>query len=146
MEFAETKTSVFLFLYDNSIDTSRISLNNPKSLFITPYKSIDLYKEVTHIQKIKVHTKCVEIILVKKVPSKWYTLSGPENIDEKKQEQKVVEENDITQDDDIMKVLSKIYQNGDENTRRAMEKSFIESDGTVLSTNWEDVKNKKYEQ
>ena len=51
MEFAETKTSVFLFLYDNSIDTSRISLNNPKSLFITPYKSIDLYKEVTHIQK-----------------------------------------------------------------------------------------------
>lgn len=28
---------------------------------------------------------------------------------------------------------------GDEDTRRAMMKSFVESNGTVLSTNWQEV-------
>jgi suppressor of G2 allele of SKP1 len=34
---------------------------------------------------------------------------------------------------------------GDEDTRRAMMKSFVESNGTVLSTNWKDVGAKKIE-
>lgn len=32
---------------------------------------------------------------------------------------------------------------GDEDTRRAMMKSFVESNGTVLSTNWSEVGAKK---
>ena len=34
---------------------------------------------------------------------------------------------------------------GDEDTRRAMMKSFVESNGTVLSTNWSDIGKKKTE-
>ncbi len=34
---------------------------------------------------------------------------------------------------------------GDEDTRRAMMKSFVESNGTVLSTNWKDVGQKTVE-
>ncbi|KAF8380162.1 hypothetical protein HHK36_027645 [Tetracentron sinense] len=38
-----------------------------------------------------------------------------------------------------------IYQDADEDTRRAMSKSFVESNGTVLSTNWKEVGKKKVE-
>ena len=38
-----------------------------------------------------------------------------------------------------------IYGNADEDMRRAMMKSFVESNGTVLSTDWKDVGSKKIE-
>lgn len=53
------------------------------------------------------------------------------------------EENE--KDDGITALFQKIYATGDENVRRAMNKSFIESNGTVLSTNWNDVGKGKVE-
>lgn len=39
----------------------------------------------------------------------------------------------------INALFQKIYADSNEDTRRAMMKSFIESKGTVLSTNWNEV-------
>jgi suppressor of G2 allele of SKP1 len=44
--------------------------------------------------------------------------------------------------DDFFK---KIYSNATDEQKRAMMKSFQTSNGTVLSTNWDEVKDKQYD-
>lgn len=47
--------------------------------------------------------------------------------------------------DDVNKFFKHLFKNADPDTRKAMVKSYTESGGTALSTNWEDVRKKKVE-
>ena len=46
---------------------------------------------------------------------------------------------------DVNDMFKQIYNSSSEDVRRAMNKSFQESGGTVLSTNWDKVANEKVE-
>ena len=50
------------------------------------------------------------------------------------------EDPNVAGDSSVNTFFQKIFADADDDTRRAMMKSFQESGGTTLSTNWEDVK------
>lgn len=50
---------------------------------------------------------------------------------------------DYNEDESSMALFRTIYKDADEDTQRAMMKSYTESGGQVLSTNWDEVKKKK---
>ncbi|KAM7499719.1 hypothetical protein LguiA_024133 [Lonicera macranthoides] len=77
-----------------------------------------------------------------------YPSSKPKTVDWDKLEAQVKKEEKeekLDGDEALNKFFQDIYKDADEDTRRAMRKSFIESNGTVLSTNWKDVGSKKVE-
>ncbi|KAI1640690.1 SGS domain-containing protein [Biscogniauxia mediterranea] len=68
----------------------------------------------------------------KKGPKNWDTIADDEEDEEK-------------EEGDVNTFFQKLYKNADEDTRRAMMKSYVESNGTSLSTNWAEAKGKTYE-
>lgn len=58
---------------------------------------------------------------------------------------KIEEEEEDEGGDAVNGFFKKLYAGADADTRRAMMKSFSESNGTALSTNWEEVKKAKVE-
>ncbi|CAH1421465.1 unnamed protein product [Lactuca virosa] len=70
-----------------------------------------------------------------------YPSSKPTKDWDKLEAQVKKEEKDEKLDGDaaLNKFFRDIYKDADDDTRRAMRKSFVESNGTVLSTNWTEV-------
>ncbi|KAL2527361.1 Protein SGT1B [Abeliophyllum distichum] len=98
------------------------------------------------------YSRDVAAVQIKTVPSgnqrPTYPSSKPKRVDWDKLEAQVKnEEKEEKLDGDaaLNKFFRDIYKDADEDTRRAMSKSFVESHGTVLSTNWKDVGSKKVE-
>lgn len=94
----------------------------------------------------------LEILLAKTEAERWDVLErtvlsvSEKNITSQRNWDKVV--NEMTKDDDesdVNTLFRKIYSEGSDEVRKAMNKSFMESGGTVLSTNWKDVGKDKVE-
>jgi len=103
------------------------------------WPSLEYSKEVVAVTHANVSP-------VLKKPS--YPSSRPRTKDWDKLEAQVKkEEKEEKLDGDaaVNKLFGDIYKGADEDMRRAMMKSFVESNGTVLSTNWQDVGSKKVE-
>ncbi|XP_062074433.1 protein SGT1 homolog A-like [Humulus lupulus] len=103
------------------------------------WASLEYSEEVTVLQRINVSSGSHKPV---------YPSSKPRSRDWDKLEAQVKkEEKEEKLDGDaaLNKLFRDIYKDADEDTRRAMAKSFVESNGTVLSTDWKDVGKKKVE-
>ncbi|GIL98106.1 hypothetical protein Vretimale_3572 [Volvox reticuliferus] len=133
----------------------------------------DLYGKIVPAEcKFEVLSTKVEIIMVKADQLQWgslersskvaapsYSTPGteaprqyPSSYTKQKDWSKVESElnemeskGELDMGDPLNNFFKKIFAQGDEDTRRAMMKSFVESNGTVLSTNWSEVGKKKIE-
>jgi suppressor of G2 allele of SKP1 len=78
----------------------------------------------------------------------WDTVAKEALKKEKKAEGKEIDDDagldDDEEGDPLNGFFKKLYKDASPDTRRAMMKSYIESNGTALSTNWEDVSKKTF--
>lgn len=113
----------------------------------------------------KVLPSKIEIKLKKSSAIRWETLKAENSVQKPKEfvsypssnkekrdwdklaQQVAKEEEDEKLEGDaaLNQMFQKIYSEGSDETRKAMNKSFLESGGTVLSTNWNEVHSKKME-
>lgn len=173
-EWYQTSDTIVISLFTNRLPESASSihtkLNNVNNTLDLSWDlprdnsefqySINLLNPIINNSiKFKIFTKKLEISMEKFDKGKiWKTLENTneqvlQNNDVKTKKQKDwskinfdefgddLEENSGSAD----AFFQKLYANADPDAKRAMMKSFIESNGTTLNTNWEDVKNKKIE-
>ncbi|SBT71112.1 calcyclin binding protein, putative [Plasmodium malariae] len=171
-DFSQTDSSVFFTIYKKNVEKDNfLYYIRDDYLFLTILINEDeiyslkknLFSKILPLQtRINVTPMKVEVILEKEVKDlEWSQLekkeksiplqkkenilnpfSGKSTQEWDKLTQSIKEEDDEGGIDNFFK---KIYEQGDDDTKRAMIKSFQTSCGTVLSTNWKDVQNKNYE-
>jgi len=78
------------------------------------------------------------------ITKQWDSLSSASSAENKKKNwDKIAEEETkgekLEGEESLNKVFQDIYSNATDDQRRAMMKSYLESGGTVLSTNWDEV-------
>lgn len=125
---------------------------------------LTLYGAV-EVAGVRVLATKVEITLHKKVPAQWPTLEqsgapavpavpvapaaapqeAPPRPRSKWDALQVDDEEPVSGEAELNAFFKKLYADADDDTRRAMVKSFQESNGTSLSTNWAEVGKKKVE-
>lgn len=148
-DFSESLQFLNLTFYKppNTVDLNQentsqsiVKLKDDKTLLYNE-EEISLFApvELLSIKELKLKT---EVVLKKKEPKKWISIDG--NVPKPLVNEEIYkDESEENKNSDLMELFKDIYSKGDENTKKAMDKSLQESCGTVLSTNWDDVKNKK---
>jgi len=121
---------------------------------------IELFDEVESENcSFKLKSTKIELKLAKKSALFWKSLQKPLQVATKPLDtlppsyssKKVVnwdefckaEEEEPQGEQALNNLFQNIYKNADDATRKAMNKSFTESNGTVLSTNWGEIGSKK---
>lgn len=90
-----------------------------------------------------VPAETAETAAARKKRKDWGAIT--ENILTSEKEKSTEEDPNVGGDAALNGFFQKIFADADEDTKRAMMKSYQESGGTTLSTNWDEVKKSKVE-
>lgn len=167
---SQEEVHLIFFVKTNSPEDVKLEINS-NSVTITAkttsgsefLNTVQLLHEILPTDsRSSIKSNKVEVILKKSSASIWHTLeptkqetskpSYPSSSKKAKNWDKLNKEFDEELKKDkpegeaaLNELFKQIYENADEDTRRAMIKSYQTSGGTVLSTNWGEVKEKDYE-
>lgn len=165
-DWYQTESHVIIVILVKNIKNENIIINYSKfslkvNIEVTPECNYNLFLNLSNSIvpnqcSFKVFPLKVEVKLRKSISSMWSTLetiqlksSGPSNVKVKPSVdwdhfvQEEVEGNKEYNEDSANNFLQKIYGEGNDEIKKAMIKSFTESNGTVLSTNWKEVSKDK---
>jgi suppressor of G2 allele of SKP1 len=156
-----TQQTVVLVLYGKDLKEKNLSINveSNKINVLYPDESIAFAIELAHPvdsqrTTVKYSAPKVEITLYKQDPSiNWNSLAPASAATaESTSKQDKWSKVSISKEDaeeptsgDVESFFKSIYANADEDSRKAMIKSFTESGGACLSTDWKDVARRKVE-
>ncbi|KAI5952393.1 SGT1 [Candida jiufengensis] len=150
---------------DIKFDSNSLSISFPNKITNSEYNyNLDpLFDEINPSESsYKVYGTKLEIYLKKTTPTKWSTLEKPQSTTTTSSDstpayptssKKKINWNKFTVDDKEVGAsgdgsndfFQNIYKDMDEDSRRAMMKSYVQSNGTVLTTNWKEAKDKEFE-
>jgi len=166
-EWYQTNSHMIVSIFAKNIKKDQATIDIQEKSFSVTIKmsnsndyqlDIDLYEKIVPNEcEIEFMSTKIEIKLKKFAQYKWNDLenkgdSGPKVVlqtpttvsaPKPKNWDKIVNEVSGTEPlddtDGLNKVFQDIFANGTEEQKKAMQKSFLESAGTVLSTNWDEV-------
>lgn len=163
-DFYQTEQKVVIdILLKNAVDKHYQVTIGEQDVHLTADEGIDLnirlYKPINKAASThKVSPSKIEIVLIKFIGEQWPQLEReeqakavtpvkkqPKDWDKLAKEVEKTEEQERQGEAALQALFQKIYSDSSEETRRAMNKSFMESGGTVLSTNWNEVGEKPVE-
>ena len=162
-EWFQNNDSITLEIYSKQTEKDSLSVeikeskllivsgNNASGKFSQKYELLNPVEDLRY----NVSSSKITIILRKLEQTNWPSLvkettdDPPNPSSYPSSAKKKINWDSISVEDDknqsIEKFFHELYKNSTEETQRAMMKSYIESGGTVLSTNWEEVGKKKVE-
>jgi len=151
----ESHITIILFIKNITKEDINVSINGKKLICSIRNNEYNLELNLAH--NIQVESNTINI-LSSKIELKfkkgefvyWSKLENNNkdyNNVKVKNWDKIVQNIGVDDDiaDDLHKQFQKTYEEASENDQRAMNKSFVESNGTVLNTSWEDLSKKSIE-
>ena len=111
--------------------------------FLSPSISTSLNYSVTPALSTTAFTPTPDPVGTRKPKKNWEGITT--TILNSEQEKTVDQDPNVGGDSTLNSFFQKIFADADEDTRRAMMKSYQESAGTTLSTNWDEVRKAKVE-
>lgn len=147
MECYETEEWVNVSVYHKAMEKARVRVESISRQLIV-YEGTreiarkEMVKPFT-VGRVSVGDIKIEIILHKVERGRWQ-MEDERPAEWRKSEVDVEEGEEVYSNDQILNMFKKVYNSSTEETKRAMNKSFVESGGSVLSTNWKDVSKEKY--
>lgn len=115
------------------------------SILLVGSQEIKLAKRIKCIRKVCFGEHKTEVVLEKESTGKRVCLDRDCEVscDYKSSNIELSEISTEEKHNTLESLLQHIYENGSDEVKRAMNKSFFESGGTVLSTKWGEVSKKK---